>query len=97
MSAASNVDLIADYRVKDDVIYLENAIFTALSTVGYLAKASFVSNAAGLAMDAFDRVIYETDTGYLRYDSDGTGAEDSMVFAKLSPNLAMAASEFFIT
>ncbi len=96
LSSTGNVDRIADYSIVDDSIYLENAIFTMLTTTGVLAASQFVANATGLAMDAFDRLIYETDTGHLRYDSDSSGSAGSTIFATLAPGLAVTASEFVI-
>ena len=93
---AGNVDLIADFNVVDDIIRLENAIFTGLAN-GVLTAAEFVANATGLAGDLSDRIIYETDTGFLWFDRDGTGAAFAGVqFADLSSGLAVTSADFFV-
>lgn len=96
LSFADNIDHIVDYSAVDDSIYLENSIFTALTLTGALAASQFVANLTGLATDAFDRITYETDTGFLRYDSDGSGSMNSTIFAVLGPNLAITAADFFV-
>ncbi len=39
-----------------------------------LSLAQFAANASGTAQDSSDRIIYETDTGKLFYDSNGSTA-----------------------
>jgi Ca2+-binding RTX toxin-like protein len=92
---ASNVDRITDYNVAADTIRLENAVFTGLAGGG-LAASAFVRNTSGNAADASDRVIYETDTGKLYFDRDGTGGAAKVHFATLGTNLAMTNADFFV-
>ena len=42
-----------------------------------LTAGQFVRNGSGLAQDANDRIVYETDTGRLSYDSNGNAAGGS--------------------
>jgi len=91
-----NVDTITDFNVADDTIRLENGIFTALSGTGTLTAAQFVKNTTGLAQDANDRIIYETDTGKLFYDANGSASGGRLLFATLDKNLALTAGDFFI-
>jgi Ca2+-binding RTX toxin-like protein len=95
LSATTNVDRITDFTVVDDTIRLENAIFTTLAT-GTLAAGAFRANTTGLAQDADDRVIYETDTGKLFYDSNGSAAGGSVHFATLGTGLALTNADFFV-
>ncbi|RJG40803.1 calcium-binding protein [Mesorhizobium sp. DCY119] len=92
----TNIDTIADYNVAQDTIRLENGIFTALVGTGTPTAAQFVKNASGTATDANDRIIYETDTGKLFYDSNGSAAGGQVQFAKLAAGLALTSSDFFI-
>ncbi|MDQ0323141.1 Ca2+-binding RTX toxin-like protein [Pararhizobium capsulatum DSM 1112] len=97
LSAATNVDTISDYNVAADTIRLENAIFTKLTATGVLDATAFVKNTTGVAADASDRIVYETDTGKLLYDRDGNGASYAGVqFAKLAAGLAITSTDFFI-
>lgn len=88
-NAATNVDEITDFSVADDTISLENSVFTTIGAVGVLAAGAFVRNTTGLAQDASDRIIYETDTGNLFYDSNGNAAGGSVLIAVLDPGLLM--------
>ena len=54
------------------------------------------SNAAGLPHDADDRVICDTDGGFLWYDADGNGAGAALRLANLSAALALTAADFTI-
>jgi Ca2+-binding RTX toxin-like protein len=91
-----NVDTITDFNVADDTIRLENGIFTAISGTGALTAAQFVKNTTGLAQDSSDRIIYETDTGKLFYDANGSASGGRLLFATLDKNLALTAGDFFI-
>ncbi|WP_210333448.1 calcium-binding protein [Rhizobium sp. ARZ01] len=93
---ATNIDTITDFKVVDDTIRLENGIFTALTKTGGLAASAFLANTSGKAADAGDRIIYETDTGKLFYDADGTGKIAAVQFATLSKSLALTHGDFFI-
>lgn len=93
---AGNVDVIGGFSVADDTIRLENAIFTSLTTVGQLSASAFVGNKTGLAQDGSDRIIYETDTGKLFYDSNGNAAGGAVHFATLAANLALTHADFLV-
>lgn len=96
LNVASNVDTISDFSVADDTVRLENGIFTTILGTGFLTAAQFVANASGTAADASDRIIYETDTGRLFYDSNGNAAGGSVHFATVGTNLAVTAADFFV-
>lgn len=96
LNAATNVDTITDFSVVDDTIALENLYFTALTTTGTLSAAAFQANTSGLASDASDRIIYETDTGNLYYDPDGTGAAANILVARLGVGLSLTNADFTV-
>ena len=96
LNAATNVDQITDFNVAADTIVLENAIFTTIVGTGTLTAAQFVANAAGTAQDANDRIVYETDTGKLFYDSNGNAAGGATQFAQLAPGPALTNVDFLI-
>ncbi|MGH6644926.1 MAG: calcium-binding protein, partial [Bradyrhizobium sp.] len=91
---AGNIDRIADFSVVDDTLQLQNAIFTALTATGTLAAAAFHTGAA--AHDASDRIIYNSGTGVLLYDADGTGVGAARQFATLATGLALASADFVV-
>jgi Ca2+-binding RTX toxin-like protein len=97
LSSTTNVDRITDFNVLQDTIRLENAVMPSLgTTLGTLSSASFWKSTTGLAHDGNDRIIYETDTGKLTYDSNGSGAGGSVQIATLNPNLALTNADFLV-
>ena len=74
-------------------IRLENAVFTGLAA-GLLSAAAFFKGSA--AHDADDRIIYNSATGGLLFDKDGTGAAAAVRFATVSTGLAMTNNDFVV-
>ncbi|PZV36654.1 hypothetical protein B5V02_20865 [Mesorhizobium kowhaii] len=68
----------------------------ALGGNGTLTADQFVKNTTGLAGDGTDHIIYETDTGWLYYDSNGNAAGGSTHFATLAANLALTNADFVV-
>ena len=91
----SNIDRITDYNVAADTIRIDNAVFTGLSG-GALKAVAFAKNTSGNAADASDRIIYESDTGKLYFDRDGTGSAAKVHFATLNKNLALTNADFIV-
>lgn len=96
LNGSTNVDTIQDFSVVSDTIVLENSIFTAIGAVGTLASGAFRRNSTGLAGDPGDRIIYETDTGNLFYDANGTGSGGRVLFAHLDSGLQLTHQDFLI-
>ena len=95
LSRSKNLDVITGFNVKDDTIKLDNAIFKKLgSKTGKLKEAFFKIGA--VAEDRNDHVLYDSNSGYLRYDADGSGKGAAIAFAKLSPKLKMTYHDFFV-
>ncbi len=92
LSAALNVDTITDFSVADDTIWLDPVIFAALSPGGPLSADAFRIGAS--ALDASDRILYDSSNGSLSYDSDGTGSAAAIRFANVSSGLAMTSADF---
>lgn len=97
-NAMNNLDTITDFSAANDIIQLENAIFTSLTVTGELIAEMFHSG-AGItsAADANDHLIYNSSTGALYYDPDGTGATAAVQFATLGTGLALTAANFVVT
>ena len=91
-----NVDRIKDFNVTDDMILLDLRIFTEAGDEGGLSYAAFHSSTSGIAQDVNDRIIYDTNDGFLYYDSDGSGDTDAILFAQLGRNLDLSESNFVI-
>ncbi|MDD5272212.1 MAG: calcium-binding protein, partial [Methylovulum sp.] len=93
---ADNIDHIQDFTVIDDTIQLDNAIFTTLADIGALAGKQFKIIGNGGVVDGNDRIIYNTTTGALSYDADGSGAGAAMQIAVLGKALALTAADFMV-
>ena len=81
-----NIDDILDFNVADDAIGLDNAVFTALTmNAGVDLRGLYASEfrAGRGSMDSTDRIIYNSQTGALLYDSDGIGAAAAVQFASV--------------
>jgi Ca2+-binding RTX toxin-like protein len=98
-SKKTNFDTVRDFNVRDDSVYLDNAIFKKLgkgseANPGKLNKAFF--QIGERADDRNDYLIYNNKTGILYYDADGSGSAHQVEIAKLSKNLKLTYKDFFI-
>jgi Ca2+-binding RTX toxin-like protein len=89
---AGNVDTLDDFEAGTDKIELAFAVFGV--TGAQLQAGAFRTGAA--AGDADDRIIYDSATGALYFDSDGTGAAAQIQFATLAPEIPLAATDFAV-
>ncbi|PTM95228.1 M10 family metallopeptidase [Mycoplana dimorpha] len=96
LGAGTNIDRISDFAAGVDKIELDPAIFSALGVAGPLSDAAFRMNSSGLAADASDRIIYETDRGALFYDANGNASGGRTQFASLDAGLALSNLDFLI-
>lgn len=99
LNATTNRDTIRDFHNvsgDNDTIRLENAIFTKLTVTGGLSSANFAANANGTAVDANDYIVYNTTTGALSYDSNGSAAGGLVQFATLSDVPTLTSSDFLV-
>jgi Ca2+-binding RTX toxin-like protein len=100
LNTATNRDTVADFSAALDTMQLENTgtgLFNTLTT-GTLNAAFFKANATGVATDADDRIVYNTATGALYYDSNGSagGATNAIQFATLSTKPVLTNADFVI-
>jgi trimeric autotransporter adhesin len=92
LSAAWNVDRIADFLAADDTIALNRAVFTGIAVNGGLAAGAFrIGLSAG---DTDDRILYDPGTGRIFYDADGSGAGAATLFATVTAGTALTAADF---
>ena len=89
-----NVDTIADFVSGSDKILLDDAVFTGIGGLGTLSGSAFVTGTA--AGDADDRIIYNSATGQLFFDADGSGSGAAVLFATLSGHPPLAASDILV-
>jgi len=93
LSATTNVDTITDFVVADDTIQLENAIFTKLTATGALNPSFFK---IGIATDSNDYILYDSTTGVLSYDADGSGAGKAVQIALIGTGKALTSLDFVV-
>ncbi|MBD2040128.1 calcium-binding protein [Microcoleus sp. FACHB-672] len=97
-SANEGNDTITDFsRAEGDKIALSaygfgNLIFPTGETPESLLSSQFATDAG--ATDSNHRVIYNSSTGALFFDSDGIGANAQVQIASLSTGLALTNSDF---
>ncbi|MFT3957165.1 MAG: calcium-binding protein [Piscinibacter sp.] len=96
-NASTNIDRIADFSAADDTIQLENAVFAKLTTTGTLSASYFRAGAGAHALDSNDYVIYDSTTGKLFYDADGSGSGAAVQIALLTGAPAITSADIFIT
>jgi Ca2+-binding RTX toxin-like protein len=94
LDAAHNVDTITDFNVADDTILLDDTIFSSNLGVGNISAGELVIGSA--ALDANDRIIYDSNTGALSYDADGAGGNAAVQFAELPTGLALTYLDFLV-
>lgn len=95
--AAANADTITDFTHDLDLLNLSAAAFGAGLVAGALDPLRFVANTTGLAQTADHRLIYETDTGNLFFDSNGSAAGGRSLIAVLSGKPVLDAGDIVIT
>jgi Ca2+-binding RTX toxin-like protein len=96
LNAETNVDTITDFKVGQDTIRLDKAIFQNLGGKAQLSSSYFQGNSSGTAVDSDDYIIYNSSTGALFYDADGSGSGAAIQFATLSAGLALTTASIFV-
>jgi Ca2+-binding RTX toxin-like protein len=99
LSATTNVDHLTDFSHADDTINLSKAVFTTLGTPGLFLDPGAFRSGAGIATaaDPDDRFIYNTSTGDLYYDANGTGAGAPVKIGVLDGQPTLDATDLFVT
>jgi Ca2+-binding RTX toxin-like protein len=96
-NGSNNLDTVQDFTSGSDALSFSRAIFTGLVSTGVLGTDAFWSGASvNTAHDATDRFIYNTTTGALWYDADGTGATAAIQVAILTGHPALVFSDILI-
>jgi Ca2+-binding RTX toxin-like protein len=96
LSSTANSDSITDYSIVDDSIQLANVIFTSLTATGELAADNFVSNTTGVAADTNDFIVYNSTTGALYYDADGSDAGAAVQITLIGNHALLTAADLSV-
>ncbi len=95
----TNVDHVYDFTNaagNNDRFDIDNAVFLGLPA-GKLAAGAFHAGTVNVATQADDRIVYNTATGDLFFDRDGSGTAYSAVhFATLDNKAALTAADFYV-
>lgn len=83
-ATANNVDTILDFVTATDKIQLSKSVFTSLGATGSLTANLFSSTTT--ANDSDDRISYNSTTGALYYDADGSGSGAAVQIAIIGTN-----------
>jgi trimeric autotransporter adhesin len=95
---AVSADQVTDFASGTDKLALDSRAFRQIGAEGFVAGDARFAAGAGLTsgQDASDRIIYNTRTGQLFYDSDGNGAAPSELVATLPGAPALSATDFIV-
>jgi Ca2+-binding RTX toxin-like protein len=93
LNGATNVDQLVGFSAIDDTIVLDQTIFSRLSN-GSLLASRFATGAA--AHDSNDRIIYDSATGSIFYDADGSGGGGQILFAQVAAGTTLTNADFLV-
>ena len=94
---SGNTDALSDFSATEDTLWLEKSgagLFNALAT-GALAADKFKALGSG-SVDSNDRILYDSNTGKIFYDADGSGAGARVLFATVAVGTALTATDFYV-
>lgn len=89
-----NVDVIMDFSAGSDSVWLSRSVYAGFAATGLLATDAFAVGTE--ATTAAHRIVYDTTTGAVIYDADGSGVGNAVQVAMLGSGLALTASTFWL-
>lgn len=87
----NNIDSITDFVHGEDKIHLDTDLFKKLLNDADLSDNLVIGCAA---KDSNDYLVYNSDTGALFYDADGSGKGAAVQFASLADNPVLDSTDF---
>jgi serralysin len=94
--SAGNADTITDFTAGVDSLVFNNAIFSRIGKDGTLAQGALAVNDIATAAERNDRVIYNSATGELFYDADGSRSGKAVLIAEIGAGLALTAADVLV-
>jgi Ca2+-binding RTX toxin-like protein len=91
----ANIDRVMDFVAGEDTVVLSLAAFAGVGTPGNFNPDALAIGAT--ALDADDRILYDSASGALYYDDDGSGADAAVQFATLVGHPALAADDIEVS
>jgi Ca2+-binding RTX toxin-like protein len=96
---ATSADRITDFASGTDKIRLDGSVMWALGPSGNFSPNDvrfYAAPGANAGHDLDDRVVYNTSTGQLWYDHDGSGSTAAQLVATLQPGATLAAGDIAV-
>ncbi len=93
-AGAESADTLIDFITGVDKIVLDPAVFMMLA--GGINTGNFISAVGAAALDSNDYLVYDTASGKLYYDADGSEDGAAAVFAQVAAGTPMAFSDFVL-
>ncbi len=87
-------DVIKDFAAADRIV-LDATVFGS-GTAGPISAGSFVSSAAGVAVEADDHFLYRTGDHSLWFDVDGSGTGGAVLLATFANGFALMAEHLVL-
>lgn len=96
LTVSADRDTVKDFNLSEDMFVFSRSVFTALGSlpVGALPASAFYAGAAAQTVD--QKIIYNSVTGGLFYDADGSGSAAMVQIAFLSTKPILTADYFLI-
>ena len=97
--AKTEIDKILDFKVKDDSIWLDNAVFRKLGKGTEASPSSSTrrsSPSARMRSDKNDYLIYDPAKKTLFYDADGSGHGAAVAIVTFSQKQKLTAADLLV-
>jgi len=98
-AGSANADRLNDFATGEDRIHLDDAFFTNIGAPGQFADGDQrfrVGAGVNSGHDADDRLVFNTSTGQLYYDADGSGAGAAQLVATILNGVMPWATDFVV-
>jgi Ca2+-binding RTX toxin-like protein len=92
----ANRDIILDFNPVDDQLIVDASVFGAGLVAGQPLGTKFLSVAGGQAAGAEDRFIYDSATGNLYFDSNGSAAGGHALIATFVGHPVLTDADFLV-
>jgi Ca2+-binding RTX toxin-like protein len=95
----ANRDNVADFVSGIDKIWIDPAVAASIGALGNFAvddERFYAAPGARTPLEADDRIIYDTSTGMLMYDPDGSGPAGQQFIAQLRGAPALTATDIAV-
>lgn len=94
---SADSDTITDFVSGTDIIALDNDFFAAFTAIGKISEANLVQGANGGTLTATSFLSFDTATGNLSYDADGSGAASAaLIVATLTGVSSLSFNDLII-